>query len=142
MKKHFLLIVTVLISAIYASAQWASGGTQLTFGSDADHKMYVTVDSHAGYYATWMALDQSTNLTAIRLGGYDSASVLKTGWPAGGITVSDSGNNFAPQILTSEDDGVIIAWYGFVEAYNRTHIYVQKYSPAGVALWNGGNPVQ
>ncbi len=139
--KNLYFLILFLSSITCCTAQWVSGGTQLSFGPAADHKMFTTVDSHGGFYTAWMSLNMSTNLTDIKLGAYDSAGVVNSGWTSGGITVSDSGNNFAPQILTSEDDGVIIAWYGYVKSNDYTELYIQKYSPSGTALWNGGEPV-
>ncbi len=61
---------------------------------------------------------------------------------SGGITVSNKGDHYAPQLVTSEDEGVIVTWFGWDSTSNYSQIYIQKYSNKGVALWNSGKPVQ
>jgi hypothetical protein len=80
--------------------------------------------------------------STVLLGAYDGQGNLLTGWTVGGTVISDPGDHYAPQLVTSEDMGVIVTWYGWDSTSNYSQVYMQKYSLKGVALWNGGKPVQ
>ncbi|HXB41188.1 MAG TPA: T9SS type A sorting domain-containing protein [Bacteroidia bacterium] len=141
MKK--LIIISILFAGFKVSAQWVSGGTQVSFTPDNHQRAFVSAAANKSVYITWSATDTtSLALSKVRLSSLDSTGALRAGWVSGGIVVSKPGDFYAPQLITSEDNGVIVAWYGYPAGNTYSDIYTQKYSSAGVALWNGGNPVK
>lgn len=129
-----------------STAQWVSGGTQVSFNVDTaynHHRPFLSATPHGGFYVTWQTTDTTTNqYNKIRTAAYDSNGNELSGWASGGILASPTGDHYASQIITSEDGGAIVAWYGYPIGSNVSSIFVQKYSTAGTALWNSGNPVQ
>jgi len=143
MKKRLLLSNLLIIFAACSFGQWASGGTQVSFSADNHHRPFVSSIPGGGNYATWMSTDTTASQTnSIRLNAFSSNGNLLSGWTSGGNIISTTGDFYAPQLITSEDSSVIVAWYGYPNSSSYTEVYVQKYSKAGVALWNGGTPVQ
>ena len=142
--KKWLLLSTLLISFVGCTfAQWASGGTQVSFSADNHHRPFVSAFPGGGYYATWLSTDTSqAQKNSIRLNAFSANGSLLSGWTNGGNIISPAGDFYAPQLITSEDSSVIVAWYGYPDTASHTEVYVQKYSIGGVALWNGGAPVQ
>ncbi len=144
MKKLLLCIsLFILFFSFKASAQWVTGGTQISFSSDEHHRPFIANTPNGGFYVTWQATDTTSNsYSKIRTSAFDSNGNLLAGWTSGGILASTTGDHYASQIITSEDGGAIVAWYGYPTGSNVSSIFVQKYSVAGIALWNSGNPVQ
>ncbi len=144
MKKLYICFsLFILQSAFPCSAQWVTGGTQVSFSSDEHHRPFLSAATNGGFYITWQATDTTANqFSKIRTAAYDSNGNVLSGWTSGGILANPTGDDYASQIITSEDDGAIVAWYGYPSGNPRSSIFVQKYSYAGVALWNSGNPVQ
>jgi hypothetical protein len=141
MRKFYAAIFALSFSL--AHAQWTNGGTQVSFSPDYNQRAFVSAASKGSGYVVWSAMDTtSLGLSKVKLCSLDSNGVLRAGWTSGGITVSPAGNHYAPQILTSEDDGVIVVWYGFATGDSASQVYAQKYSSVGVTQWNSGNPVK
>src|SRR6185312_5480574 len=144
MKKK--LLITSLLSFIVftTQAQWTAGGTQISFSPDNHHRPFVSAAAKGSYYVVWQATDTTAStLSKIKVCAYDSSGMVLPGWQVGGDTTThDNGDYFGAQLLTSEDGGVIVAWYGYAQGSNRSHIYAQKYSRTKTVLWNFGNPVQ
>jgi|GEM_PF-4614571 len=143
--KRKLLTTSLFIAASVATyAQWSAGGTQISFTPDNHHRPFVSVAAKGSYYIVWQATDTTASqLSKIKVSAYDSTGKILPGWSVGGDTTThDKGDYYGAQLITSEDGGVIVAWYGYPAASNRSHIYAQKYSYTGVALWNSGAPVQ
>lgn len=122
-------------------AQWTTGGTQISSSTDDHHRPFTSAVPGGGAYITWMATN-TTPVNMIYLSGYDQNGNIFPGYTAGGILVSQPGDFYAPYVVTSEDSSAIVAWYGYPTSLTKCHIYVQKYSLAGVPQWNGGNPVK
>jgi hypothetical protein len=147
MKKTLLLFSLLVFNCSLIYGQWVSGGTQVSFApNNSHHRAFVSAAANGSYYVVWQATDTTTVKTAlnhIRLAYYDSNAVLRPGWKVGGDSVTrDTGDYYGAQLITSEDGGAIVTWYGYTPGNNYSHVFAQKYSAAGVALWNSGNPVQ
>ncbi len=144
MKKSILSFsLFIFYFSFVIQAQWVSGGTQVSFTADNHHRPFVSAAANGSFYVTWQATDTTANQNSkIHTAAYDSNGNLLSGWPAGGIIADPTGDDYASQIITAEDGGVIVAWYGYPSGNQRSSIFVQKYTRAGVALWNSGTPVQ
>jgi len=144
MKKHLLLSNLLLVFAICCSGQWTGGGTQVSFSADNHHRPFVSaLPGGLGNYVTWVSTDTTANQkSSIRLNAFSPTGSLLNGWTSGGNVISATGDFYAPQLITSEDSSVIVAWYGYPDSASYTEIYVQKFSMSGAPLWNGGVPVQ
>src|ERR1700746_821892 len=141
MKKIFIL--SALLTGFNAMAQWVAGGTQVSFSPDNHQRAFVSAAANKSSYIVWSATDTtSQGLSKVRLSSLDSTGALRTGWMSGGLIISQPGDFYAPQLITSEDGGVIVSWYGYPIGNSYSDIFAQKYSSAGVALWNSGSPVK
>src|SRR5581483_2131167 len=143
MKRISTLIAIFILLKSFSYGQWLSGGTQVSLSPDFHHRPWVTAGANGSSFIMWQATDTTASSnSSIRLSSYDATGTLRAGWLPGGDTISKPGDFFGPQLFTSEDGNIIVAWYGYPAGSNRSQIYVQKYTPTGMALWNGGNPVQ
>jgi len=143
MRKCLLLVTVLTLFAGGSFAQWTTGGTQISFSAQDHHRPFVSAIRGGGNYTTWISTDTSASqINSIRLNAFSANGSLLSGWTSGGNVISGSGDFYAPQLITSEDSAVIVAWYGYPDSAAHTEIYAQKFSLAGVALWNGGSPVQ
>jgi hypothetical protein len=141
MKKiYFFLSILILSFSLTSKAQWVSGGTQVSFNADSNHRPFLASAAHGGFYMTWQTTMGSSN--QIRTVAYDSNGNVMAGWLSGGVLADSSNDDYASQIITSEDGNPIVAWYGYLGSNTVSYIFVQKYSVTGAPLWNGGHPVQ
>jgi len=143
-KLYFYLLLIPFSFSFTTNAQWVSGGTQISFSDTLEHhRPFLSATAHGSFYVTWQTTDTTSNsLNNIRTAAYDSNGNLLSGWVSGGVLASTTGNQYASQIITSEDGGAIVAWYGYLAGSSVSSIFVQKYSIAGAALWNSGSPVE
>jgi hypothetical protein len=142
MKKHFLIFSVLLLSFMHLHAQWTNGGTQISTTADNHHRAFTSAAPNGSYYVCWQATDTTASaLSKIRVAHYDSTGSLMPGWTAGGKLTSPAGDHYAPQLITTEDGGVIVTWYGYALGNPRSYIYAQKYNASGAALWNFTNPL-
>ncbi|HXB12828.1 MAG TPA: hypothetical protein VNZ45_12630, partial [Bacteroidia bacterium] len=143
MKRITFILSLIALRSSVCLAQWVSGGTEISFSNSNHHHGFVSAADSDHFYVTWVATDTTSNTnSSVLLGAYDGGGNIRLGWVSGGITISNKGDHYAPQLITSEDEGVIVTWYGWDSTSNYSQIYIQKYSNKGVALWNSGKPVQ
>jgi len=123
-------------------SQWEVNGTKLSNSNSESHnyKPYISARLDGGAYISWISSNANSN--TVYLSSIDSNGSVSEDWPQHGLMISEGGDFYAPYIITSEDNSVIIAWYGTPLNGNFEHIYIQKYSKRGKALWNDGEPIQ
>ncbi|MFH0866810.1 MAG: T9SS type A sorting domain-containing protein [Bacteroidota bacterium] len=139
--KTFYSAFIFLLNISISCAQWNSGGTQCSSGTDFHHRLITSAIPGGSAYITWMATDTSY-INTVYITALDQNGNFISGWPAAGTIASQAGDQYAPMVITSEDGGAIVAWYGYPSGHNRSDIFAQKYSQNATPLWNSGNPVQ
>lgn len=137
-----LLLTAYFLLPTFLHAQWSTGGTQFSFTNQDNYLMKCSSGSNGELFTTWISYDTTGK---VRLDARDHFGNLLSGWPVGGILISDTvGDYWKTEIVTSEDNLPIVIWYGYstVNTGNdHRHIFAQKFDIAGNPLWNGGNPV-
>jgi len=142
MKKFTLLAALSAFLTYNLIAQFATGGTQISYAAVNNHRSFISPVADGNYYVTWAAA-AAGNVNSVKLAAYDQRGVVLNGWSSGGKNIGPTtGNFYSPQIITSEDSGVIMVWHGSLGDSSFSRIYAQKYTESGQALWNNGNPLQ
>jgi hypothetical protein len=122
-------------------AQWTSGGLLLSPDTNHHYRSKQAPHPSGGIYIAWEDITPA-NDNSIRLHALDPDGNIPVSWPSGGAKITSEGNHYAPVVCTTSDSSVIVAWYGVIPSVSSNeHIWVQKYSHDGTALWNSGNPV-
>ena len=91
-------------------------------------------------YISWMAVTIKGN-NSVMLSAVDASGNILPGWATGGYTLSNPGDNEFPVVLTTEAGDAIVTWYGYPSGSGLSMIYAQKYSAAGIPVWNSGQPI-
>jgi hypothetical protein len=141
MKKTVLFFFVFACSILSIQAQWTGGGTLISSSAENNQRTFVSAIPGGGAYTTWVSTSAAP-VNTIYLTGTNDNGVVLPGMLTGGNIISQTGDFYAPIVITSEDSMAIVAWYGYPNGMSKSHIYVQKFSQAGVPQWNGGAPIQ
>lgn len=139
--KTFYSVFIFFLNISISCAQWNSGGTQCSSGTDFHHRLITSDVPGGSAYITWMATDTSS-VNTVYITALDQNGNFISGWQAAGTIASQAGDHYAPMVITTGDGGAIVAWYGYPSGQNRSDIFTQKYSQNATPLWNSGNPIQ
>ncbi|MBP7497123.1 MAG: T9SS type A sorting domain-containing protein [Bacteroidales bacterium] len=132
-----LLLLLFLFSFVKSYSQWVDGGTRISTNAHA-HRPIMSLMNDGSVYITWVATYTEGHYGDIYLNAIAADGTVKAGWPQGGIQLTFKDNQWAPVVITSEDQGAIVAWQGETEESTKLKIFIQKYSVAGTPLWNKG----
>jgi hypothetical protein len=149
--KQTLLFTYLIVATLPLLAQWETNGTPVSVATSLNYKPFIAAAPKGGSYIAWQEIDTVTlgpdsiglkPNTDIRIAALNDSGKVLPGWPAGGYVASQGGDFYLPQLIATEQGDVIVGWYGYPAGSNLSGIYLQKYSYAGQAMWNGGYPVQ
>ena len=124
---------TIYAQALYSngSAKWTANGVAVCTTAGNQDIPSIAINGIFGAYITWE--DGRNGNTDIYVQQIDSTGNLK--WGGGGIAVCDClYDQTQPKVILSGDEDPFITWQDQRDGLNN-HIYAQRFSPAGTALW-------
>jgi hypothetical protein len=124
--------------------QWGPDGIRLTNTTDGNYWPQVTVTGDNDFIFLYQMFPEDTALFShIGFQKVDQGGNMV--WT--NTIASDSSDFFLPQMLLTEDGNLIVSWLAAKNSIdtvygheNYIHVFVQKFSPDGQALWPA--PVQ
>jgi len=141
--KTTLLALTILSCALSFSQNWTQGGTQLTTTDITNEDPRIGATSTGEFYMSWI---EYGTIGIVKLNAFSDAGEQLSGWPAGGLEISNpNGDYWQTELIVTDDDMVVVTWFGYTTTgtgSDRMHVFAQKYDATGVAQWNSGNPIQ
>ncbi len=145
MCKISFLSAAILFAALFQTpvkAQWTSGGLLVSDGVNDHYRSKQCPHPSGGIYTAWLDMTVSGDEYIVKITALCPDGNIIANWPVGGINVCSAGDHYAPEVCTTSDSCVIVSWYGIIPSHSTNeHIWAQKFSADGNALWNSGNPV-
>lgn len=117
----------VLAEGVYATG-WPSSGLLVSDPAEgSEYEVDVCSDGRGGAYVAW-EWDAITG-TGCRLQHIAAEGTVAPGWPAHGVRVSETSNQFRARLASDNAGGVIVTWEERESRLQSRHgIYAQRFS--------------